>query len=39
MKIEIWGTLFKRYLDKNDAFHTPTFYMKVNHINIVFQMK
>ena len=37
-KIEICGGLFKRYLHENDALHTLSFYMKMNHFNIVFHM-
>ena len=35
-KIEICGTLLKHYLHENEVLHTPTFYMKMNHVNIVF---
>ena len=38
LKAEMYGTFFKRYLHKNEALHTPTFYMKINHFNIVFHM-
>ena len=34
---KIWGTLFKRYLHENKALNTLTFYMKINHFNIVFR--
>ena len=37
-KIEICGTLFKTYLHENEALHTPTFYMKMNHFDILFHM-
>ena len=37
-KIETYGTLCKRYLHGNKTLHTPTFYMKLNHFNIVFHM-
>ena len=37
-KIEICGTLFKRYLHENEALHTPNFYMKMNHFKLVFHM-
>ena len=37
-KIEICGTLCKHQLHKNKALHTPTFYVKKNHFNIVFYM-
>ena len=28
----------KRYLHENEAWHTPTFYMKMNRFSIVFHM-
>ena len=37
-KIEFRGTFFKRYLDESETFHNFTFYMKMNHFNIVFHM-
>ena len=37
-KIETYGTLSKRYLQKNEFLHAPIFYMKMNHFNIAFQM-
>ena len=37
-QMEICHTLFKRYLLKNVALDTPTFYMKMNHFNIVFHI-
>ena len=36
LKIEICGTIFTSYLHENKALHTRTFYMKMNHFNIVF---
>ena len=38
LKIEICSILFKCYLDKNEALHTPTFNLKMNHFSIVFHM-
>ena len=43
-KIEFYGKLFKRYLNKNDALYTQTFYMKMNrfkiwHENLLFGMR
>ena len=37
-KIEVCGTIFKRYLQENEALRTPTLYKKINHFNIVFYM-
>ena len=37
-KIEIQGTIFKRYLYENVALHTPIFYIKMNHFDIVFHI-
>ena len=34
--VEICDTLFKSYLNGNEASHNPTFYVKMNHFNIVF---
>ena len=36
--IQICCVIFKCYLDKNQALHTPTFDMKMNHFSIVFHM-
>ena len=37
-KIEIQGAIVKRYLHENVALQTPTFYMKMNHFDIVFHI-
>ena len=37
-KIEACGIFFRRYLHKNEALHIPTFYIKMNHFNIVFHL-
>ena len=37
-KIELCGTLFKRYLLNNEALHTPTFYIDMIHFNIFFHL-
>ena len=37
-KIEIKAAIFKRYLHENEVLHTPTFYMKMNHFDIVFHI-
>ena len=37
-KIEIKGTIFKRYLHENEVLHTPTFYIEMNHFDIVFHI-
>ena len=36
--IEIWGIFLKPYLGKNDTLLTSSFYIKMNHFNIVFHM-
>ena len=36
-KIQICGTLFKHHWPENEALRTPTFHMKMDHFNIVFQ--
>ena len=36
--LNLWYT-FQLYLNENEAMHTPTFYMKMNHFNIVFHKK
>lgn len=37
-EIETCCTLLERYLHENEALHTPNFYIKTNHFNIVFPM-
>ena len=32
------GTFFKRYLNKYEAWDYPTFYVKMNYLNIIFYM-
>ena len=36
--MEIFGTFLRRYLHKNEVLLTPTFYIKMNHLNIIFHM-
>ena len=38
LKIEIKRVIFKCYLHENKVLHTPTFYMKTNHFDIVFHI-
>ena len=35
-KIEILDAIFKGYLHENEALHTPTFYIKMNHFGIIY---
>ena len=37
-KIEICGIFLKRYLGKDEVLLTSSFYIKMNHFNIVFHM-
>ena len=37
-KIEIQCAIFKRYLHKTVALHTPSFYIKMNHFDIAFHI-
>ena len=34
-KIELWGAIFKHYRHENVALHTPFFYLKMNHLEVL----